>query len=43
MKKLMLKLRGGISLIEFKGTTEVNELYVNAGLKSRSNNIVLSA
>ncbi|MFH7859571.1 MAG: transposase [Candidatus Aenigmatarchaeota archaeon] len=39
LKKLMLKLRNKIELIKFKGTIEIDELYINAGLKGRNNSI----
>lgn len=35
----MLKLRGKIGCIEFKYAVEVDELYVNAGLKGRNNSV----
>jgi len=39
LRKLMLKLKD--ERIEFRGVVEVDELYVNAGLKSRNNSICI--
>ena len=37
LRKLMLKLKDG--KVEFRGVVEVDELYVNAGLKGRNNSV----
>jgi len=39
LKKLMLKLRDRACRVEFKKAVEVDELYVNAGLKGRCNSV----
>jgi len=39
LRKLMLKLKDG--RVEFRGVVEVDELYVNASLKSRNNSICI--
>ena len=37
LRRLMLKLKDG--RVEFRGAVEVDELYVNAGLKGRNNSV----